>query len=182
MRAPCVVNGRMADGLPAKVTAMSCASASVPTPSPWCRTAWPEVALLTRHAEPRTCKPDALHVVQRLAMVFRYERWRDRRRSGCGGLPLHQIYSGTLDSAGHQIDQCYRDSASTMLKLVAAGIGWACGQTTRINGYSWSSVSGVNIRYIQLLLKTSTYCPPTANRGSDLVSVSSAMRRDGARF
>jgi integrase/recombinase XerD len=41
---------------------------------------------------------------------------------------------------------------------------------------------GTDIRYIQALLKTSTYCPPTANRGSDLVSVSSAVRRDGARF
>jgi site-specific recombinase XerD len=42
--------------------------------------------------------------------------------------------------------------------------------------------NGTDIRYIQALLKTSTYCPPTANRGSDLVSVSSAVRRDGARF
>ena len=41
---------------------------------------------------------------------------------------------------------------------------------------------GTDIRYIQAVLETSTYCPPTANRGSDLVSVSSAMRRDGARF
>ena len=41
---------------------------------------------------------------------------------------------------------------------------------------------GVDIRVIQVLLETSTYCPPTANGGSDLVSVSSAMRRDGARF
>ena len=41
---------------------------------------------------------------------------------------------------------------------------------------------GVDIRLIQALLETSTYCPPTANGGSDLVSVSSAMRRDGARF
>jgi integrase/recombinase XerD len=41
---------------------------------------------------------------------------------------------------------------------------------------------GTDIRTIQVLLETSTYCPPTANRGSDLVSVPSAMRRDGARF
>src|SRR5215471_168588 len=41
---------------------------------------------------------------------------------------------------------------------------------------------GIDIRFIQALLKTSTYCPPTANRGSDLVSVSFAMRRDGACF
>jgi integrase/recombinase XerD len=42
--------------------------------------------------------------------------------------------------------------------------------------------NGADIRFIQAMFETSTYCPPTANRGSDLVSVSSAMRRDGARF
>lgn len=41
---------------------------------------------------------------------------------------------------------------------------------------------GTDIRAIQVLLETTTYCPPTANRSSDLVSVPSAMRRDGARF
>jgi hypothetical protein len=42
---------------------------------------------------------------------------------------------------------------------------------------------GLGHRLIEVCsLETSTYCPPTANRGSDLVSVSSAMRRDGARF
>jgi integrase/recombinase XerD len=41
---------------------------------------------------------------------------------------------------------------------------------------------GTDIRVIQVLIETSTYCPPTAYGGSDLVSVSSAMRRDGARF
>src|SRR5215467_11384760 len=41
---------------------------------------------------------------------------------------------------------------------------------------------GINIRYIQALLETSTYCPPTANRSSDLVSVPSAMRRGWCPF
>jgi site-specific recombinase XerD len=40
--------------------------------------------------------------------------------------------------------------------------------------------SGVDIRVIQVLLETDTYCPPTTNRGTDPLSVSSSMRRDGA--
>ncbi|HEX3524667.1 MAG TPA: tyrosine-type recombinase/integrase [Stellaceae bacterium] len=39
---------------------------------------------------------------------------------------------------------------------------------------------GVDIRVIQVLFETDTYCPPTANRGTDPLSVSSSMRRDGA--
>jgi integrase/recombinase XerD len=40
--------------------------------------------------------------------------------------------------------------------------------------------SGVDIRVIQALLETDTYCPPPPDRGTDLLSVSSAVRRDGA--
>jgi integrase len=39
---------------------------------------------------------------------------------------------------------------------------------------------GVDIRTIQALLETTTNCPPTAGRGADHVSVSSALRRDRA--
>jgi hypothetical protein len=39
---------------------------------------------------------------------------------------------------------------------------------------------GVDIRLIQALLETTTNCPPTADRGPDLVSIPSAMRRDRA--
>jgi len=38
----------------------------------------------------------------------------------------------------------------------------------------------VHIRVIQVLLETDTYCPPPPDRGTDLLSVSSSMRRDGA--
>ena len=38
----------------------------------------------------------------------------------------------------------------------------------------------IDIRVIQVLLETTTYCPPTADRGADLLSVPSALRRDGA--
>ena len=37
-----------------------------------------------------------------------------------------------------------------------------------------------DIRVIQVLLEAETYCPPTADRGADLLSVSSAIRRDSA--
>jgi len=39
---------------------------------------------------------------------------------------------------------------------------------------------GVDIRVIQALLETDTYCPPTSDRGTDPLSVSPSMRRDGA--
>ncbi len=39
---------------------------------------------------------------------------------------------------------------------------------------------GVDIRVIQVLFETDTYCPPTTNRGTDPLSVSSSVRRNGA--
>jgi integrase/recombinase XerD len=38
----------------------------------------------------------------------------------------------------------------------------------------------VDIRVIQVLLEAETYCPPTADRRADLLSVPSAVRRDGS--
>lgn len=40
--------------------------------------------------------------------------------------------------------------------------------------------SGTDIRIIQVLLEAETYCPPTPDRGADLLSVPSAVWRDGA--
>jgi integrase/recombinase XerD len=40
--------------------------------------------------------------------------------------------------------------------------------------------SGTDIRIIQVLLEADTYCPPTCDRGSDLLSVPSPMRRERA--
>ena len=36
----------------------------------------------------------------------------------------------------------------------------------------------IDVRVIQVLLEAETYCPPTADRGADLLSVPSPMRRD----
>jgi integrase/recombinase XerD len=41
---------------------------------------------------------------------------------------------------------------------------------------------GVDIRVIQVLLETATYCSPTPDRGADHLSVSSAVRRDRAHY
>jgi site-specific recombinase XerD len=38
----------------------------------------------------------------------------------------------------------------------------------------------IDIRVIQVLLEADTYCPPTPDRGADLLSVPSPVRRDGA--
>jgi integrase/recombinase XerD len=40
--------------------------------------------------------------------------------------------------------------------------------------------NGTDIRIIQVLLEATTYCPPTPDGGADLLSVPSAVRRDGA--
>jgi len=39
---------------------------------------------------------------------------------------------------------------------------------------------GTDIRIIQALLEAETYCPPTPDRGADLLSVPSPVRRDRA--
>jgi hypothetical protein len=41
---------------------------------------------------------------------------------------------------------------------------------------------GTDIRVIQTLLETTTNCPPTADWGTDHVSVPSSLWSDGARF
>jgi hypothetical protein len=40
----------------------------------------------------------------------------------------------------------------------------------------------IDIRVIQVLLETTTNCPPTAHRRADLLPVPSALRRNGAHF
>jgi hypothetical protein len=42
--------------------------------------------------------------------------------------------------------------------------------------------SGIDIRLIQALLEAETYCPPTPDRGTDLLPVSSPLRRARAHF
>ncbi|HEY1962993.1 MAG TPA: tyrosine-type recombinase/integrase, partial [Rhizomicrobium sp.] len=40
--------------------------------------------------------------------------------------------------------------------------------------------AGTDIRIIQVLLEAETYCPPTSDRGADLLPIPSPVRRDRA--
>ena len=83
-----------------------------------------------RHGQRWPCSPVMLSRVPvnpMRCMWFNASQWSSGMRDGetegaqvVGDCRCTKYMRGTLDSAGHQIDQCYRDSASTMLKLVAS--------------------------------------------------------------
>src|SRR5262249_52821843 len=98
----------------------------------------------------------------------------------CVGQPTTWLFPGRdplLPITTRQLYRVVRDTAA------AVGIEKQVSPHTLRHSFATHLLEqGVDIRVIQVALETSTYCPPTANRGSDLVSVSSAMWRDGARF
>jgi site-specific recombinase XerD len=98
----------------------------------------------------------------------------------CVGQPTTWLFPGRdplLPITTRQLYRVVRDTAA------AVGIEKRVSPHTLWHSFATHLLEqGVDIRVIQVALETSTYCPPIANRGSDLVSVSSAMWRDGARF
>jgi len=103
--------------------------------------------------------------------------WRERRRRGAllpagwlfpGRNPIEPLSTRQLNRAVHAAAQ-------------AAGIKKRVSPHTLRHSFATHLLEqDTDIRVIQVLLEAETYCPPTPNRGADLLPVSSALRRECA--
>ena len=103
--------------------------------------------------------------------------WREGRRLGAllprgwlfpGRNPLEPLSTRQLNRAVHAAAQ-------------AAGIKKRVSPHTLRHSFATHLLEqDTDIRVIQVLLEAETYCPPTPGRGTDLLSVSSPVRRDRA--
>jgi site-specific recombinase XerC len=95
---------------------------------------------------------------------------RRDRRSGCfpGQNPINPMTARQLNRAVHAAKDL-------------AGISKRVSPHTLRHSFATHLLEqGVDIRVIQVLLETDTYCPQPPDRGTDLLFVSSSVRRDGA--
>jgi hypothetical protein len=67
-----------------------------------------------------------------------------------------------------------------MAAELAALPKWVAPHTLRHYVATHLLEQNIDIRVIQVLFETTTYCPSTSDRGTDLLSVLSAVRRNGA--
>jgi integrase/recombinase XerD len=104
--------------------------------------------------------------------------WKARPKRRDAGVPPQQrwLFPGR---AGHlttrQFGRLFKDAAK------AAGLRKAVSLHSLRHSFATHLLEdGKDIRVIQVLFETDTYYPPTTNRGTDPLSVSSSVRRNGA--
>ena len=104
--------------------------------------------------------------------------WKTRPSRHDTGTPLEErcLFPGTRHGkpmTTRQLNRLFHEAAD------AAGI--KKGVTLHALRHSFAThllERGTDIRIIQTLLEADTYCPPTPDRGADLLSVPSPLRRD----
>ena len=106
--------------------------------------------------------------------------WKRRPTKRDAGVAPEQrwLFPGRIDrhpTTARQFGRLFKEAAK------AAGLRKAVSLHSLRHSFATHLLEqGTDIRLIQVLLETDTYCPPPPDRGTDLLSVSSAVRRDGA--
>ena len=106
--------------------------------------------------------------------------WKVRPPRHDAGTPPEErwLFPGTKRGktmSTRQLSRLFHEAADT------AGIKKAVTLHTLRHSFATHLLErSIDIRIIQALLEATTYCPPTPDRGADLLSVPSAVRGDGA--